>query len=122
MSCPVSHLLNKDRKAINGSRILVLGLAYKPNTGDARESPGPVICERLQALGGEIRASDPHVPHSRFPQSLARVEVTGRVPTEDITLIATDHDAFPWELVLSTSRRVFDTRHRLPAAENLEYL
>ena len=64
----VTALLNCDRKAVNGSRILVLGLTYKPNSGDARESPGPVICDRLAALGAEVRPSSHTLLRGSFPR------------------------------------------------------
>jgi UDP-N-acetyl-D-glucosamine dehydrogenase len=119
----VSKSLNDIRKAVNGSAILVLGLAYKRNTSDARESPVPVICEQLVALGAQVRVADPLVPHNRFPPSVSRVAVTeAELRSAELVLIATDHDQFDWDLVQSASRRILDTRNRLPAAANVEHL
>ena len=53
--------LNRMGRAVNGSRVLLLGLAYKRNTGDAREAPGTVIAQSLTALGAEVRVVDPHL-------------------------------------------------------------
>ena len=53
--------LNRDKRAVNGSRVLLLGLAYKRNTGDIRESPGMVIAQSLRSLGADVRVVDPHV-------------------------------------------------------------
>jgi UDP-N-acetyl-D-glucosamine dehydrogenase len=115
--------LNRDRMPLNGSRILVLGLAYKPNSGDSREAPGPVICRRLAASGADVRAADPHVPEAFFPASLLRREATiGEIQKADLVIVVTDHDAFDWIGVKSHSKRVLDTRHRLPAGANIEYL
>ena len=61
--------LNRDAKAVNGSRILVLGLAYKRNSGDVRVSPVPVFCDRTAALGADLHAVDPLVAEEQFPSS-----------------------------------------------------
>jgi UDP-N-acetyl-D-glucosamine dehydrogenase len=115
--------LNRDRRSLNGSRILVLGLAYKRNSGDAREAPGPVICRRLSASGADVRAADPHVPAGLFPASLVRTEAT---PTElqnaDLVIVVTDHDAFDWDAVGLYATSILDTRHRLSASTIVEYL
>jgi len=119
----ISTLLNCDRKAVNGSRILVLGLAYKRNSGDARESPGPVLCDRLTALGAEVRAVDPHLADGQFPPAVTRAELSEEeLQAADVVVVATDHDAFDWDAVLAQARRIFDTRHRLPSSPNVEYL
>jgi UDP-N-acetyl-D-glucosamine dehydrogenase len=115
--------LNRDRKSLNGSRILVLGLAYKSNSGDAREAPGPVICRRLAASGADVRAADPHVPAGLFPASLVRTEITtDELHNADLTIVVTNHDAFDWLAVKSLSKRILDTRHCIAAGANVEYL
>ena len=68
--------LNDRGLAVKGRRILVLGLAYKKNTGDARESPAIPICRTLEALGAEVRVADPHVPEHQFPECVTPVELT----------------------------------------------
>jgi len=119
----ITVLLNCDRKAVNGSRILVLGLAYKRNSGDARESPGPVLCNHLAALGAEVRAVDPHLTDGQFPSGVARAELSAEeLQAADVVVIATDHDAFDWDAVAAQAKRIFDTRHRLPRAPNVEHL
>jgi UDP-N-acetyl-D-glucosamine dehydrogenase len=118
----VTELLNRDRKATNGSRILILGLAYKANLGDAREAPGPVICGLLSALGADVRAADPYMTDDDFPSSVVRVDASDEeLDAADLVVVVTDHDAFDWDLI-TKSRRVFDTRHRLPAGANIEHL
>jgi UDP-N-acetyl-D-mannosaminuronate dehydrogenase len=119
----ITALLNCDRKAVNGSRILVLGLTYKRNSGDARESPGPVLCERLAVLGAEVRAVDPYLADRHFPSAVARGELSAEeLQAADVVIVVTDHDAFDWDLVVGQARRIFDTRHRLPRHPNVEYL
>jgi len=118
----VGMILNRERKAVNGSRILVLGLAYKRNSGDARESPGPVICGLLSDLGAEVRAADPFLSDQDFPDAAKRVDATPEeLAAAELVVVVTDHDDFDWEAVARSSN-VFDTRRRLPASANVEYL
>jgi len=119
----IAVALNRDAKAVNGSRILVLGLAYKRNSGDVRVSPVPVLCDRLAALGADVHAVDPHVAEEQFPSSAASATLTqAELRWADLVVVTTDHDAFDWELVVGSAHRVLDTRHRVPAADHVEYL
>jgi len=104
--------LNRHQKALNGSRILVLGLSYKKNTSDARESPALVVVDRLLAMGAEVRAVDPHVQLGHVDRRVARVEASDdEVRAADAVLILTDHDSFDLGAVASTARYVLDTRN-----------
>ena len=119
----VSVALNRQRLALNGSRILVLGLAYKRNSGDCRESPGPIICDRLAALGAEVRAADPHLSMQQFPPSCSPAECNKtELAATDLAIVVTDHDAFDWDLLAGGHTPVFDTRHRLPVLDHVEHL
>ena len=109
--------LNSVGKALRGSRILVLGVAYKKNLDDLRESPAIEILEKLLARGALADYSDPHVP--RFPKlrqhklDLSSVEVTAAsVASYDAVLLLTDHDAFDYELIRRHARLIVDTRGR----------
>lgn len=116
-------ILNQQRKSVNGSRILVLGLAYKKNTGDARESPGPVVCERLLSLGADVQVADPHIDERYCPRGSTLVEAdVGELSSADLVIVITDHDSFDWALIKSASASVLDMRHRLPATDNVECL
>src|SRR3954447_16059205 len=87
--------LNRDSKAVNGSKILLLGLAYKKNIGDARESPALVVAQRLLDLGAEVRAADPHVVEEHVDSRVVRVEPTvDELRDADAVVLLTDHDAF----------------------------
>jgi UDP-N-acetyl-D-glucosamine dehydrogenase len=111
---------NRFGRAINGSRILLLGLAYKRNTGDAREAPGTVIAQSLSSLGAHVRVTDPHLSDQSVPYPL--VELTAdEVAAADGVVIVTDHDAFDYELVRRHASYVLDTRNRLdgPTVERL---
>ncbi|HET9442270.1 MAG TPA: nucleotide sugar dehydrogenase, partial [Acidimicrobiales bacterium] len=117
----VTVALNRHRLAVNGSRILLLGLAYKANTGDARESPAAVVAERLLDLGADVRAADPHVRPAQF-ESIPRVDcTTEEVASADLVVVLTDHDDFDFDLVASHARLVLDTRRRV-RGDQVEYL
>jgi len=115
--------LNRRRQALNGSRILLLGLAYKRNTSDDRESPAVAVADRLVRLGADVRAVDPHVTDDHLDGRVTRVELTAEeVAAADAVVLLTDHDAFDLDLVASRARFVLDTRHRLRPAEGIEFL
>ena len=118
----VTVALNRRKLAVNGSRLLLLGLAYKRNTGDARESPAVVVAERLAALGAEVRAADPHVVEGRVSERVHRVECTAEeVAAADLVVVLTDHDDFDYAMVAREAIGVLDTRHRAVGA-GVEYL
>jgi UDP-N-acetyl-D-glucosamine dehydrogenase len=115
--------LNRCRRAVNGSRILLLGLAYKRNTGDDRESPAVVVAERLLTLGAEVRVVDPHVSRDHVDGNVERVELTpDELAAADAVVLLTDHDAFDLAMVGEHARYVLDTRRRLAPGENVEFL
>ncbi len=112
--------LNERGRAVNGARVLLLGLAYKRNTGDAREAPGTAIAQSLTALGATVRVVDPYLSGTSLAYPL--VELTGQeLETADATLIVTDHDAFDYDLVRDHATYVLDTRNRIagPSVERL---
>lgn len=111
------NALNDRQKALNGSKILVLGIAYKPNVDDMRESPAVVIMEELRALGAEVVYSDPHVPV--FPRmrehhfDLTSVPITAETLSYyDCVLLATDHNAFDYDFIATHASLIVDTRGR----------
>ena len=120
----VADALNDRSKAIKGSRILVLGLAYKKNIDDSRESPAVEIMELLQAKGAQIAYSDPHVPS--FPKmreyhfDLKSEALSAKnIASYDCVLITTDHDLFDYELLTEHATLIVDTRGRLKGGENV---
>lgn len=112
--------LNKRRTPVNGARILLLGLAYKANTGDVRESPAKRIAELLMGMGAKVQAADPHVPATQHPfrfPSLQRVEVTPeRLKASDAVILLADHDAFDYSAIATHAPYVLDCRRRLTGA------
>jgi UDP-N-acetyl-D-glucosamine dehydrogenase len=114
---------NADRRSVGGSRILLLGLAYKKNTGDARESPATRIAELLLAMGAQVRAADPHVVEV-VPAiaDVPRVELTPEeIAAADAVVLLADHDEFDLDAVRAHARYVLDTRHRI-SGPNVEVL
>jgi len=115
--------LNRRRKAVNGSTILLLGLAYKRNTGDARESPARRVASLLLDMGAEVRAADPHVVEDgHIDRRVVRVAPTPeQLAAADAVVLLADHDAFDLDEVTAHAPYVLDTRHRLagPTVETL---
>jgi UDP-N-acetyl-D-glucosamine dehydrogenase len=114
--------LNREGKALRGARILLLGIAYKRNTGDAREAPSATVAKQLLSYGAHVRAVDPYVLHSDIMSGLALVEATPEeVAAADAVVLLTDHDTFDHDLITTHARYVLDTRHRLEG-QRVEYL
>jgi UDP-N-acetyl-D-glucosamine dehydrogenase len=108
--------LNERGKALRGSRILVLGVAYKRDTDDPRESPGLEILEMLLAKGARADYSDPHIPRlpigRRHSLAMTAVELTGAsLRGYDAAMLVTDHAGFPYELIARAGILVVDTRN-----------
>lgn len=111
----ISQALNERRKAIKGSKILVLGIAYKKNVDDMRESPAVEVMELLRDAGADISYSDPHVPV--FPKmrehnfELASVELTPEaIATFDAVVLTTDHAKFDYAMIQQHADLVIDSR------------
>ena len=111
----LSEALNRNFKSINGSKVLVLGIAYKANVDDMRESPSVELMKLLDQKGAIVNYSDPHV--SVFPKmrdyyfDLRSVELTSQsIKDYDCVLIATNHKAFDYELIKAHAQLIVDTR------------
>lgn len=113
----ITHALNGREQAVRGARILLLGMAYKADVGDLRESPSLKLLELLRAEGAEVSYHDPHVPN--LPeQELASVALDGDVLDDaDCVVIATAHRGIDLGLVVERARLIVDlrnaVRHRL---------
>ncbi len=107
--------LNKQKKSINGSKVLVLGIAYKKNVDDMRESPSVFLMEKLRDLGATVEYSDPHI--AKFPKmrehhfDLSSVSISKESLSQyDCVLLATDHDKFDYNLIKNNSKLIVDSR------------
>ena len=111
----VMAALNDRGKPLKGSRVLVLGAAYKPNVDDCRESPAFELMELLQDRGAVVSYNDPHVPvlpplrgHTIRLESMPLTPET--LAAQDCVLIATDHALYDWDFIVRHSDLVVDTR------------
>ncbi|MHC4698204.1 MAG: nucleotide sugar dehydrogenase [Planctomycetota bacterium] len=112
----LSEALNTRKKALNGSKILVLGLAYKRNVDDIRESPSIELIEMLRRRGAKVDYNDPYVPRTR-KQREHNLGMTSKKLTEkmlasyDCVLISTDHSAYDYNWIVKHARLVVDSRN-----------
>ena len=108
-------MLNEERRAVNGSRILLLGLAYKAGTSDWRGAPSMIIAERLRELGAEVHAHDPLVPvDAPLGPPVTRVPCSEEeLAAADLVVLCVDHAELPYDDIVDHARLVLDTRGRL---------
>jgi UDP-N-acetyl-D-glucosamine dehydrogenase len=113
----VTHALNQTGKTIRGAKILVLGLAYKKDVDDMRESPALKIIDLLKNTGAQVSYNDPHIPIFRgtrlYPDlSMESVPLNEEVLQQaDCVLLVTDHSAYPYEWIASHADLIVDTRN-----------
>jgi len=116
----LSSGLNDRCKSVRGSRIGILGVAYKPNIDDPRESPAFAVLEILRDMGAEVSYHDPHIPllptSRSFEVPALRSEHLTReyLETLDAVVVITDHEAIDWDLVVTCSGLIVDTRNVCP--------
>lgn len=111
----VALALNEHHCSISGARVLVLGLAYKPDVDDIRESPSFQLIEQLRALGAHVDYNDPHVPATHKMRyhdlQMQSVELTAEsLAGYDCVLIATHHAAYDWQMIADHAKVIVDTR------------
>ena len=114
----LSLAMNDRSMAIKGSRILILGLAYKPDIDDIRESPSFELIEKLDALGASVDYNDPHVARThkmrKYDLGMASVPLTPEsLKTYDAELIATHHKAYDWQMIADHAKLILDTRNAM---------
>jgi UDP-N-acetyl-D-glucosamine dehydrogenase len=107
----VADALNDRARAVRGARVLVLGVAYKPNVADTRDSPALEIIETLRAKGAQVAYHDPHVP--AIAVDGARLESLPAVqPADhDVVLVLTAHDGYDWKRLAAEATLLIDTRN-----------
>ncbi|MFN5058872.1 MAG: nucleotide sugar dehydrogenase [Chloroflexota bacterium] len=111
----VADALNDQSKAIRGSTVLVLGVAYKKDVSDVRESPALDIIHLLREKGARVTFHDPHVASIRIDGERLHgiTDLTDALRTSDCVIIATDHSSYDWALVKQHAPLVIDTRNAL---------
>ena len=111
----ITALLNYDRIAVNGAKMLLLGLAYKAGTSDWRESPSVAVANRLAASGAEVRFCDPYIAEVNAEK--VKFPLVPFTPDElaaaDVVVVLVDHAEFDPAVISAHSRRVFDTKNLL---------
>ena len=113
----ISEALNDAGKPVRGSKIAVLGVAYKPNVDDPRESPSFILIKELLAQGAEVTYNDPYVPKvppmraHRLSHMTSQELTTEYLAEQDCVLIATNHDDYDYQFVVEHSSLVVDTRN-----------
>jgi len=120
----VRQALNRSRKAVNGSRVLVLGVAYKRDIDDVRESPALDILKLLETDGAEVAYHDPFVPvlrieddHGGEGRQLRSVDLSDReLASADCVVIVTDHSGFDYAMIAEHSPALVDARNALAGA------
>jgi UDP-N-acetyl-D-glucosamine dehydrogenase len=108
----VADALNSAKKSINGSRVHVLGVAYKKDVGDVRESPALDILELLHRRGATLSYSDPFVPSLALGEMSMRSSEPGKDDV-DCAVICTNHSAFDYDTMLTRFPLIVDTRNAL---------
>jgi UDP-N-acetyl-D-glucosamine dehydrogenase len=114
----ISDGLNEHQKALNGSQILILGVAYKKNVNDVRESPSLDVINLLNEHGAEIDFYDPWVPSIKlFNSTITGIESLSSaiLDSYDAVAILTDHSDVDYQLVKDSSKLIIDTRNVYPA-------
>lgn len=112
----VQDALNEVAKPVKGSRVLVLGVAYKKDISDMRESPALDIIHLLQEKGAVVSYHDPHVPafdHDGMAMT-GEVDLDAALVAADCVVVATDHSAYDWAEIARRARVMVDTRHVMP--------
>ena len=120
----VAHALNAGNKAVNGSRVLILGLAYKPNVDDERESPSYVLMSLLNERGAAVEYHDPYVPvirptreHSHFAGKKSVAWNRTTIEKFDLVLIATNHACVNYHELGDWAKCIVDTRNAMAAVQ-----
>jgi nucleotide sugar dehydrogenase len=120
----VQRLLNRHKKAVNGAKVVMLGVTYKPDIADERETPALPVARALLELGAELTFADPHVKEwSVDGTPVPREEdLAEAVVGADVTLLLQQHAAFDLDMVEAKARLVLDTRGVLTEGERVERL
>jgi UDP-N-acetyl-D-glucosamine dehydrogenase len=114
----VAEALNQQERSVKGSRVLLLGVTYKRDIEDVRESPALDILRLLEQRGAVVEYSDPHVPALEAGErTLRSVDLTQGLGRAHVVVIVTDHSAFPYEEIVRRARVVVDTRNATKSME-----
>jgi len=118
----VAELLNEHSKPIRGSKIVLLGIAYKEDISDVRESPSLDLLDILQAKGADVVYNDPYVPSISWKDgTLNSVELTnGLLESADLVLVAANHKTYDWKNISDRAKLIYDSRNALKKFDGVE--
>ena len=112
----IQAALNDHAKPVKGSKVHILGVAYKKNIDDVRESPALDIIHLLKKLGAQVSYSDPYIADLRHEgQDLHSIDVINGCQAADCAVVVTDHRDFDYPAILASSKLIVDTRNALKA-------
>lgn len=112
-------LLNGHKKSLNGSKVLLMGVAYKKDIDDMRESPALKVIEHLEKNGAEVLYNDPYVPEMKHNgKEYVSVEWQTAIKDADIVLITTDHTDYDYEGIVENAKLLYDTRNATKDVKN----
>lgn len=112
-------LLNGHKKSLNGSKVLLMGVAYKKDIDDMRESPALKVIEHLEKNGAEVVYNDPYVPEFKYNgKEYISVEWQTAIKEADIVLITTDHTDYDYEGIVKSAKLLYDTRNATKDVKN----
>lgn len=107
----IEDALNKKGKALKASKVLILGVAYKKDVSDTRESPALDVIKILQKKGAKVSYHDPHVPRLRLDGKVLRSKETPLLEKQDCVVIVTDHTAFDYPAIVKRAKVIIDSRN-----------
>ena len=114
-------ILNRHKKALNGSKVLVLGVAYKNDIDDYRESPAIDVIEKLLEAGAETDFFDPYIPsfreHGKKYYGIEKIDAD-IVAEYDLVVITAAHTVFDYEMIQKNAKAIFDTRNAMKEVKN----
>lgn len=118
-----SNILNRYKKSLNGSRILVLGVAYKQDIDDYRESPALVVIDILKGMGAEVKFYDPYILEYKHKGESCKGETdltTELLKSADLVMVTTAHTKVDYDFVQQHATFIFDTKNAMKAVKNRE--
>lgn len=115
----IMNLLNGDKKALNGSKVLLMGAAYKKDIDDMRESPTLKVIELLEKKGAEVIVNDPYIPSFKHKgKEYVSVVWENEIENADIVVITTDHSCYDYESIVEKANLLYDTRNATKNVKN----
>jgi len=114
----IEDSLNRKRKALKGSKVLILGVAYKKDVSDARESPALDVIRILQRKGAKVSYHDPHVPKLRLDGKVLRSQKAPLLEKQDCVVIVTAHAIFNYSGIVKRARLIIDSRNATKEIKN----